>query len=307
MRVSAICLGAVVLVCACGAKAQQLSAAITVDDLPAHGALPPGETRLAVAQSMLATFRRETLPPVYGFINAGKLEEKQTGEPDRMDVLRAWRRAGQPLGSHTFTHSNLDSESAAAFEEDIAKNEPVLRELMKHKDWHWLRYPFLHEGDTVEKREEVRGYLQQHGYRIAEVSLDFEDYLWNNPYARCVAKHDDAAIAELEKSYLATADEYIGVFREMTHTLYGRDIPYVLLLHVGAFDARMLPKLVALLRERGFSFTTLEKAESDPVYSEDAAIGLRGGGTLQEFVAAKRKLKWPRNSKPYQELDAACR
>ncbi len=43
--------------------------------------------------------------------------------------------------------------------------------------------------------------------------MDFGDYLWNDPYARCVAKHDGAAIARLHDTYLATADQYTGVFR----------------------------------------------------------------------------------------------
>jgi hypothetical protein len=30
----------------------------------------------------------------------------------------------------------------------------------------------------------------------------------------------------------------------MSEQLYNRDIPYVLLMHIGAFDARMLPRLL---------------------------------------------------------------
>lgn len=41
--------------------------AVTFDDLPAHGALPAGMTRLEIAQAILATLKREKMPPVYGF------------------------------------------------------------------------------------------------------------------------------------------------------------------------------------------------------------------------------------------------
>ena len=116
---------------------------------------------------------------------------------------------------------------------------------MVGQDWHWFRYPFLWEGDTLEKRHAVRSYLQKNNYQIAQVSLDFEDYLWNAPYARCVDKQDDKAIDSLRESYLSTADQFITVFRDVTHTLYGRDIPYVLLLHIGAFDARCCRNLLA--------------------------------------------------------------
>ena len=289
------------LVSAIPASAQQV--AITFDDLPAHGSLPNGQTRLEIADSILQTLRDQHLPPVYGFINAVQLES----EPKNVAVLKAWRAAGEPLGSHTYTHPALDKLTPAEFDADIAKNEPLLTTLMAGQDWHWLRYPYLREGETLEKRHAVRGWLQQNGYQIAQVSLDFEDYLWNDPYARCVAKHDDKAIDFLRISYLSTADQYIVTFREVTHTLYGRDIPYVLLLHIGAFDAKMLPDLIALFRRRGFTFTTLPEAMKDPAYSEDPDVALKYGGTFQEQVAAARHIKFPPNAKPYKELEATCR
>ena len=289
------------LVSAIPASAQQV--AITFDDLPAHGSLPNGQTRLEIADSILQTLRDQHLPPVYGFINAVQLES----EPKNIAVLKAWRAAGEPLGSHTYTHPALDKLTPAEFDADIAKNEPLLTTLMAGQDWHWLRYPYLREGETLEKRHAVRGWLQQNGYQIAQVSLDFEDYLWNDPYARCVAKHDDKAIDFLRISYLSTADQYIVTFREVTHTLYGRDIPYVLLLHIGAFDAKMLPDLIALFRRRGFTFTTLPEAMKDPAYSEDPDVALKYGGTFQEQVAAARHIKFPPNAKPYKELEATCR
>ncbi len=285
-------------------KAAPLRVAITFDDLPAHGALPADESRLQIAESILATLKAQKLPPVYGFINAEKVED----DPKTLAVLQAWRAAGQPLGSHTYSHPDYDAMTPQAFEADIAKNEPLLQQVAGDSDWHWLRYPYLREGETLAKRQAVQAYLKAHGYKVAEVSIDFEDYLWNNPYARCVAKRDDAAIASLEKSYLTTADQYITVFRELSQRLYGREIPYVLLLHIGAFDARMLPKLLQLFRDRGFTFITLEEAQRDPVYDVFHSNSFEvGGGALQEMDAATRKIKIHADPKPYKELDAMCR
>ncbi len=47
----------------------QPTMAITFDDLPVHGALPPGETRLQIAQSILSTLKINQMPPVYGFLS----------------------------------------------------------------------------------------------------------------------------------------------------------------------------------------------------------------------------------------------
>jgi peptidoglycan-N-acetylglucosamine deacetylase len=289
------------LLCTGLAWGQQM--AVTFDDLPVHGAMPPGLTRLEIAQSILKTLKREKLPPVYGFINGGRGEE----DPTSLSVLQTWRRAGQPLGNHTWAHLDLNKESPEEFEAEVLRNEPMLRKLMGKGDWHWLRYPFLHEGDTVEKRRAVRAWLSAHGYKIAEVSMDFEDYLWNEPYARCAAKHDEPSIQKLHDSYLAVAYQYYAVFRELAQLVYGRDVKYVLLMHVGAFDARMLPELLALYRAKGVQFVSLQDALSDPVYREDPDIGEPAGGAFLELMMQKQQIKFPPNSKPYKELEAMCR
>lgn len=283
------------------AGAQQM--AVTIDDLPASGARPATISRLEIAQTILEVLRRERMPPVYGFVNGIRTEE----DPGTLAVLTAWRDAGEPLGSHTWSHPDLEAEMPAEFERDIEKNEALLKTSMGGEDWHWLRYPYLHEGETVEKHRAVRHWLAEHHYRVAEVTMDFEDYLWNEPYARCVAKGDAAAIQTLHDSYLATAASFIETYRTVARVLYGRDIPYVLLLHAGAFDARMLPELLALYRSRGFRFISLPEAERDAVYAEDPDFGYPGGGALTEQLMAKRKLKFPVNTKPYRELDATCR
>lgn len=281
--------------------------AITFDDLPEHGELPPSETRLKVAQSILATIQREHLAPVYGFINAVSLED----DPTLIDVLKTWRAAGQPLGNHTYTHTGLNKQTAAQFEADIQKNEPILASLAKDSksgaDWHYLRYPYLWEGETLEKRHAVRDWLTANNYKIAQVTMHFDDYLWNDPYARCSALNDQPSIAWLEKTYLAAAAQDIDLARQTSQTLYHRDIPYVLLLHIGAFDARMFPQLIQLFRTRGFTFISLPEAQQGAAYAHDPNQALETGGTLQQQEYAARHLSYPHDPRPTKELDTICR
>ena len=277
--------------------------AFTFDDLPAHGPLPPGMARPAVVGSILATLKREGMPPVYGFVNGFRVAQF----PYQIHILQAWEAAGQPLGNHTWSHPELDKLTAAQYERNIARNEAVLRRADPHGDWHWFRYPFLEEGNTAEKREEVRNWLTAHGYHVAEVSMDFQDYLWNEPYARCAAKHDESAVHVLHDSYLATAATDIDAYRKLAQQLYGHDVPYVLLMHAGAFDARMLPELIALFRSRGFGFITLPQAMADPVYRDDPKMPTPGGTTFNEMVASQRKAEGPDVQEPEAMLDRLCR
>jgi peptidoglycan/xylan/chitin deacetylase (PgdA/CDA1 family) len=277
--------------------------AITFDDLPLNGLLPSGVTRAETTKNVLAILKKRHVPPAYGFINAKKLE----GNADGAEALRLWA-AAEPVGNHTYAHIDLEQSTAEAFEREIAEDEPVLELLAGKDDWHWLRYPFLHEGDTPEKRRAVRAYLKVHGYRIAQVTLDWEDYLWNTAYARCAEKNDAKAMAWLRSSYLKTAAEFLDLGREQAKLIYGRDINYVLLLHLGAFSSTILPDALDLLKKKGFKLVTLEEAESDPAYEGDPDAGLRDAGTLLDQWMQVKQIKYPEHAeKPYKEIESICR
>jgi peptidoglycan-N-acetylglucosamine deacetylase len=288
--------------------------AITMDDLPLNGTLPPGVTRAETAKNVLAILKKRHVPPVYGFVNAKKLE----GNEDGAEALKLWA-AAEPVGNHTYSHMDMEQNTVEAFERDIAEDEPVL-ELLKpgslklgspqedaKDDWHWLRYPYLREGDTVEKRRAVRAFLKAHGYRVAQVTLDWEDYLWNTAYARCAAKGDAKSIEWLRSSYLNTASEFLDLGREQAKLIYGHEINYVLLMHLGAFSSTILPDALDLLKKKGFKLVTLQEAESDAAYDGDPDVGLKDAGTLLDQWMQVKQIKYPEHAeKPYRDVENIC-
>ena len=259
--------------------------AITFDDLPAHSALPPGVTRLMVAQDIIAALRAAGVPQVYGFINGVQLER----EPGTDAVLKAWRDAGFPLGNHGWAHLSLDKIDEATFESELEKNEPILKRLAGDTDWHWFRFPFLDEAYAdPAKRTASRAWLAAHGYKIAAVTASFGDFAFNEPYARCVAKHDDAAIKEMEQAYLDAASASIALSQQTETAQFGRTPPDILLMHIGAFDAHMLPRLIALYKQAGFRFVTLPQAgkASENVGLVDPKLPPLPGRTLGDAKSA---------------------
>ncbi len=287
MIARALLLAAALAMATAAAPAPQI--ALTFDDLPSHGPLPSNTTRIAIAQEIVAALRAAHVSHVWGFVNGRAIEK----EPATAGILDAWRAAGFPLGNHGWSHMGLDQIDAPAFLAEVDRNAPVLEPLMRGRDWRWLRFPYLAEGAAPEPRNAVRAGLVQRGYRIAGVTMSFGDFLWNDAYARCVATGGDAAIARLEETYLAAATEAAQASRQAAGTVLGRDIPYVLLMHLGAFDARMLPRLLAQYRREGFRFVTLEQATRDPFYaaavdprrpptpSLDAQLAARGVPIMQ--------------------------
>jgi peptidoglycan/xylan/chitin deacetylase (PgdA/CDA1 family) len=283
------------------AGAQQI--AFTWDDLPSHSALPPGETRVEIGKRIIAAMKDAHLPPAFGFVNGIRTEEEPLSTP----VLKEWRDAGLPLGNHTWSHMNLNQRTAGDWEGDLIKNEPILQAYMGNADWRWIRFPHLAEGETAEKRDGVRKFLADHGYKIAGVTMSFGDYMYNEPYARCVAKNDAAGIAQLEKSYLDAAEADLNFTRTTAKALFGHDIPYVLLMHVGALDAKLLPRLLQLYRERGVTFVSLEDAEKDPFYRADIDLSLPASSDSLEQAMQARGLPLPSFPRADLDVNALCR
>ena len=278
--------------------------ALTFDDLPAHGPLPDGLSRVDIIQSILHTLQAAHAPSVYGFVNAETLEKEKGTE----EVLRLWREAGFPLGNHTFSHMDLDKNTTEAWEEDLLAGEPTLKEFMEGQDWHWLRFPYLHEGNTEAKHLAVEGFLKEHGYRVAEVTLSFGDYAYNEPYARCLAKNDTQAMDWMKEAYLSHADASLTHGINAARRLFGRDVKHVMLLHVGGFQTVMLPKLMELLEQRRFRLITLPEAAGDPAYEREQDLRAHFGGTLlQELLVAGHMQETDQPEDPPKKLNELCR
>jgi lysophospholipase L1-like esterase len=276
--------------------------AFTFDDLPAHGSLPPGETRMDVASKIIAAMRNAHMPPVYGFVNGADTEKF----PADINVLSAWHAAGNPLGNHSWSHMNPNQHTREEFLADALRNEALLESVMDEADWRWFRYPFLAEGETPEKRQAIRTILGSHGYRVAAVTMSFGDYRWTEPYARCARKGNAAGIATLKQTYLEAADKSIDFYRELSHRVLGRDVPYVLLMHIGALDAEMLPQLLELYRSRGFQFITLEQAERDEFYHVSTDLHMPASPDMLEGVAAEQHIPLPPQPQLSVEPESLC-
>ncbi len=281
--------------------------ALTFDDLPAAGGLPTDDTREAIATRLTGVLLANHIKGVYGFVNAVDLDD----DPDTHAALRVWRAAGMKLGNHTWSHPALSDVTAEAYIENIAKDEPALEKYAAGTDWRWFRYPYLEEGDTVAKHEAVRDWFRTHGYKVAEVTLNFNDDDWSDPYIRCKAKHDEAGIAWLKQSYMASAKEFIRRGRERQKAAFGHEIPNVLLLHATVFTTLMLPDLIKMLRQEGFRFSTLEKVERNRAYSIDPKVGMYSGGPFAYEVLVMRgkkdPLPPPRVPEPTAQLDSVCK
>ena len=256
--------------------------AITVDDLPDHGSTPVGGmTRVGIERAEIVALKAHNVPQAWGFVNAHGL----VGEPDSIVVLKEWRAAGFPLGNHTYSHMGLSNSKIQAWTADLEEGEPVLDALMQGENWRFLRFPFL-DGGNATNHDAAIAYLNAHHYRIADVSVSFNDWAYTETYNRCLGKGDEATIAMMKTRYISAVRAEIARMKAMSQKVYGRMIPQVLLTHIGSFASVMLPQVLDELDKAGAHYVTLEQAESDPAYAETDAHA--GSGSLMERTAGER-------------------
>lgn len=278
--------------------------AITVDDLSGNGGLPPGMTRLAIADLYIHALKQRRVPDAYGLVNVAKLQR----DSDGAEVLDSWRRAGYSLGNHSYSHMNLNR--AASLEEwkaDVLTGEQEIARRMKGADWRYFRFPNMAAGKDKAQHDSAMAFLKQRGYRVAEASVSFDDWAYSDAYARCLRKGDTAAIAAMKAQYLKGVEDGIVRMKALSHAVYGRVIPQVLLTHLSAWGAITLPEVLTRLDAAGARYVSLSQAQSDPAYT--SADPWAGNQLMMDRAARRRKIDVEAIPKLHSTIDlkALCR
>ena len=244
--------------------------AITVDDFPTHGPLPPGSTRVAVADQIIEVLRRHGIRDAIGFVNGGQIAEA----PVLGIILERWIAAGYRVGNHTFSHLDVDRVGPDAFVADVERNEPVIARYGGAEPDRMFRYPYLHEGATLIERDAVRQGLRERRYQIVPVTVDFYDWAWNEMYVGCLG--NPGAVDTLTRSFRATALRTLDWSEKTANTLVQRPIKQILLLHVSDIVALTLDDVLSAYEEKGVRFIAVREALEDPVYGIDPKVTWRG-------------------------------
>src|SRR5205085_818180 len=112
-----------------------------------------------INRRMLATLDKRKIKAVLFVVG------KRVDSAEGRSLVTAWDRAGHDIGNHSYSHVNFNSDevSLAGFEADLLKNEQFIRDYPRFV--RLFRFPYFKEGDTAAKRDGMRSFLQQHGYR----------------------------------------------------------------------------------------------------------------------------------------------
>jgi peptidoglycan/xylan/chitin deacetylase (PgdA/CDA1 family) len=269
--------------------------AVTIDDGPASGTGNDLDAFLRIANALREHFVAEKVPAIM-FVNERQLHVD--GQRDaRVDMLKRWLDAGLDLGNHTYSHPNLNQVTLVSYFDDIIKGEVVSRSLVEERNRKlvWFRYPFLASGNGETARA-VEEFLAARGYRIAPVSADYADYSFAGHYSRHLRAGDQQKADELFATMLQALD--VGFTRAETRSVevLGYELPQTLLIHCNEMNALTLRTTIQRIRDRGYTFVSLDEAMQDPAYQLQGIRpgGMGGGGLFDSLAAAKREASTPR-------------
>lgn len=234
---------------------------ITFDDIPVHGSVAGEISRKDIVDFILSATKKHDLPSMVGFVNMGKLKE---GEKNHEEVVDEWVSQGGMLGNHTYSHLDLREVSAQEFVCDIRKNQELIVD--KKNNTNFFRYPYLLEGDSYEKLVYIKNYLDSNGYKVCPVSVDFLDFLWNDPVAWCIKNNKYSNIEKLKELYIKTALCKIKSAKEISLKYYKRNINHVMLLHAGIATAIFFNDLIDEIKNEGVNIVNVQDSMQDPCY-----------------------------------------
>lgn len=288
---------------------------ISVDDVPVHGPSAPQFSRLDIVNHFTDAFSHHGIEGVYGFVNGAltepaiktkALRKMATFQTTRKLVnvsaklkfdlscyinpqitetsheyellLKQWTGKGHYLANHNYWHSDLNRTDAELFVAGIERNQKLISKFPEAKT-KLFRYPYLKEGNTATKRDAIRDYLTEHNFKIAPVTVNFNDWAWNRTFIKLSKNSFSPTNREtLEQNYLDIAVLSLQGAVLAARKLVGRDVKHVLLLHMGAFTAITLDNLLSKFRSLGVKFITMEEALQDTIFDETLDIVVQGRG-----------------------------
>lgn len=265
----------------------QRTIAITIDDLPGVSLMDFGET----TDKLLTTLTNYKVPAI-GFVNEGKLYRKQQLDTTRLALLDDWLEAGMELGNHTYGHPDYNKLTFEAFSTNVLKGEILTKELQakRGQTMRYFRHPFLHTGNTPEKKQQLETFLKEQDYEIAPVTIDNSEWIFARAYILALRKKDTASMQKIGDAYITYMEDKTAFYEQQCQQLFGREIKQILLIHSNALNADYLDELLAMYQKRGYQFISLETALTDEAYQSKDEYAGRGGITWLHRWAITQKV-----------------
>jgi peptidoglycan/xylan/chitin deacetylase (PgdA/CDA1 family) len=232
---------------------------------------------------------------------AGKNADNEMGQT----LLGEWDKAGHLIGNHSYSHKYLNSAKTTAevFNADILKGEEVIRTFSCFR--RSFRFPYLKEGETSAKRDAVRLFLKQNGYRTGHVTIDASDWAVDDRLSARLTKDPNADLKPYRDFYLGHMWERSLYYDDLSKKALGRSVKHTILMHYNLLNALFLGDLLKMFKERGWKLIDADEAFKDPVFSAEPKIVPAGESIIWALAKETGKfdklLRYPGEDSEYEK------
>ncbi|GAB4037664.1 polysaccharide deacetylase family protein [Spirosoma gilvum] len=265
---------------------------ITIDDLPTVSSFyKTPQQKQQLTQKLLAHVTYAHVPAI-GFVIGGLLQSASRPDSAQIALLQQWLEAGLELGNHTFAHKDYNLIPFEESKADVIQGEMIVKNFVEKqgKPFRYFRHPYLRKGDTPAKKDSLENFLRQRGYREAPVTIDNSDWLFARAYDHALMLNDAALMAQVGQNYVDYMLDCVAYYEAQSQALFNRPISQILLIHANSINADFLGKLLSELKNRGYSFITLDEALKDDAYqSADTYTGKGGISWLHRWALTRGK------------------
>ena len=277
--------------------AERPQVAITMDDFNWAG----NSVKLTASErneAILSTLRSRSLKAAL-LVRGSNIDNEQG-----MSLLQAWNKAGHLIGNHSYSHWYFHSAkiTSEAFKNDILRCEELLKSFSGFRKF--FRFPYLKEGETSVKRDAIRAFLEQHGYRNGHVTIDASDWIVDERLRKRLTKDATADLSPFRRFYLAHMWERAQYYDSLSQKVLGRSVKHTILVHFNLLNALFLSDLIDMFKSKGWRVIDAEQAFTDSVFTSQPKIVPAGESLIwalaKETGRFEKLLRYPGEDGEYE-------
>jgi len=249
---------------------------------------PPKDSD-ATARLLIQELKEHKVPAI-GFLTGSMVSDGEKLFPVRANIAKLWIDAGFELGLGGFKHIWLYHTPADEYIANIEKNEAVAKQLIGEtgSQPRHFSYPYLNTGRTVEDKAKVEAWLASRGYTSVKYTFDNNEWMYSYAYDMARNDNDVNTMKEIREAYLDYMSRMFDHYEAYSQELFGRDIPQTMVLTPSRLITDTADEFFAMAAKRGYTFITIDEAQSDPAYkTKEDFTGEAGISWFERWQMAK--------------------
>jgi peptidoglycan/xylan/chitin deacetylase (PgdA/CDA1 family) len=219
-------------------------------------------------------------------------------------LLAPWDKAGHLIGNHTYSHQNYASRDTvvADYLQDILRAEELLKQFPHFQKY--FRFPALKEGETAAKRDAMRAFLADHGYRVGHVTIDNSDWAIDQRLTARLKNDPNADVKPYRDFYMEHMWARAEYYDALARRVMGRPVKHTVLMHFNLLNGLFLNDLIAMFKSKGWQPIDAEEAFTDPVFAAKPNVLPAGESIVWSLAKVKgtiaKSLRYPAEDGDYE-------